>query len=1005
MKLFNFYIEWNEKDQHRSMKLVLDLLSLSIKQNPNAGVGDFVKNSILESLVSIISRQSTRPLVKSSTSSLHHLLSKSIISLGDIDQTYRKVRPDVRHLSAAELWENLVVETFSWMSLHHVAPVAGKLLVSLFRSLRDVYPAESGEKGFIFNSNTLQVWLLTAVKHDPEILEEVKNYIFAPLFKADRKLSLEVLADFNRQGSTSKKTEDNLDTVALLHLAALEVGKKAALVQEPSLTGKTQASDIIVLEENILEPYLRHPSQNVRSLAMSLLIASASTTRPYSKAALALLQRYLGACHTDSDAKFRNDILGHSKTMVIRLKGAISLLQKEIGEKGKVAPEHKPAPNGKANKVHKRIGKVAADIATDDVAWLKATVKLHEDFFHWYLHFLRNELVPTASYQRHIASLKSLTAVLKHAKDVVGSYDCLDLGTAAHIYRNYAWIRSILDLIMDPFDDVRESAVSLLMLFPPEIAAEKMKLGGDVPSVSLLEILRDFCSRAVFLASKTARADHADGAARSYGLLCSWLGTQELRHDLLLSILRNLEANLAKAESDLGHAALEHPIHGDFAALRYVWEVLAKSHYNEEETTSLAEAQTSIISSCKRIWKAVSYVLCDDSPEGHLPQEMEEVEGLDTKDLLSYSFRAIYESSNLMRTVVSTLRLSQDKGTLVPSRQVFEDVGNLTFEQLSSLRHRGAFSMVSLTFTTCCQLEKVSRAAIQNISTDGTLLETWYKGALSCIYEQASTTRRSAGIPALMCGILAANADKPSLGQVIKQLQEIASTPARISETDGSNLPQVHALNCIKDTFKSSLLSKRAEVYLPECLQLATTSLKSEVWAIRNCGLLLLRSLIDCLFGTNENKSSMDAGWDGKTLRVSYVKYPTLSEDLISLLQSGRDAMEAGVQNSAAESVFPALDIIRRAGPPDAHRDELYGLIAEYLGSHLWHVREIAARTLCSFLLHKAWVPLVNQLLYDAVGSTNRLHGTLLTIKSCLERVSEVTPDSLEGKSQIKDSY
>ena len=51
-----------------------------------------------------------------------------------------------------------------------------------------------------------------------------------------------------------------------------------------------------------------------------------------------------------------------------------------------------------------------------------------------------------------------------------------------------------------------------------------------------------------------------------------------------------------------------------------------------------------IFNCAKRIWFAVKHILCDDSPEGHLPEEMEEIEGLDTKDLLSYSFRAIHES-------------------------------------------------------------------------------------------------------------------------------------------------------------------------------------------------------------------------------------------------------------------------------------------------------------------------------------------------------------------------
>lgn len=65
-------------------------------------------------------------------------------------------------------------------------------------------------------------------------------------------------------------------------------------------------------------------------------------------------------------------------------------------------------------------------------------------------------------------------------------------------------------------------------------------------------------------------------------------------------------------------------------------------------------------------------------------------------------------------------------------------------------------------------------------------------------------------------------------------LRTIAQEPALIARTDGSDLPQVHALNCIKDVFKSSFLSKRAEEHLTESLQLAATSLKSEMWVLAN---------------------------------------------------------------------------------------------------------------------------------------------------------------------------
>ena len=170
-------------------------------------------------------------------------------------------------------------------------------------------------------------------------------------------------------------------------------------------------------------------------------------------------------------------------------------------------------------------------------------------------------------------------------------------------------------------------------------------------------------------------------------------------------------------------------------------------------------------------------------------------------------------------------------------------------------------------------------------------------------------------------------------------------------------------------------------------------------WAIRNCGLLLLRSLIDCLFGTGESKSSLESGWDGHTIRISYVKYPSLPGVLLDLLDPTDKSWELGAEGRTAEAVFPALDIIRRAGPPNEYRDKLYRFIEEYLGSHLWHVREMAARTLCSFLLHEDWAAAVLQLLRQSQTGANRLHGALLTIKFVIARKSETSTGGLERKS------
>lgn len=149
------------------------------------------------------------------------------------------------------------------------------------------------------------------------------------------------------------------------------------------------------------------------------------------------------------------------------------------------------------------------------------------------------------------------------------------------------------------------------------------------------------------------------------------------------------------------------------------------------------------------------------------------------------------------------------------------------------------------------------------------------------------------------------------------------------------------------------------------------------------------------MLGTGESKASIESGWDGHSVRISYNKYPTLPGVILGLLRSTDGTLD---QSGAAESVFPALDIIRRAGPPEELRDELRMHIEGYLGSRLWHVREIAARTLCSFVLQENWGKEIGKLLDESANCTNRLHGALLTARFVVERKGDLGVDLKSGK-------
>jgi len=194
--------------------------------------------------------------------------------------------------------------------------------------------------------------------------------------------------------------------------------------------------------------------------------------------------------------------------------------------------------------------------------------------------------------------------------------------------------------------------------------------------------------------------------------------------------------------------------------------------------------------------------------------------------------RCLTKPSNVMQAMILPLRGGRTASLLYPSPQIFQMIGSLTFEQLSTLRHRGAFSTVAQTFSACCQLAQHPHLASLDTEQQESLLVSWYNGTMDCISAQDSTTRRSAGIPALMTGILAANAAKPSFDEALDSLEEIARNPVRAVAADGSDAPQVHAMNCLRAVFKSALLSRRAERYFPRFLQLASSSLRSEAYVL-----------------------------------------------------------------------------------------------------------------------------------------------------------------------------
>ncbi len=305
----------------------------------------------------------------------------------------------------------------------------------------------------------------------------------------------------------------------------------------------------VFLQGSLLDRLLAHPSVPVRCSAFSLLVSSQSTTKPFSKIAFSLLNKHLAAFHADYEARVRNDVLGLTKTLIRRVKNIITVAERSLAT-------HRQQAEGAVKK------KFGPEVMLKDASEARLVLDRHETFVRWYLDFLKKELIPTASYQRHITAEKAVLLLLRVGKHAGATDDIIDEDIAQSISSDSTWIRLLLDLLLDPFDDVRDCAATILSLLPPTASD-----AGTKSPLDLLKTLREFCTRASKLADRTGREDHGDGAARSQGLLCTWLGNQDSQIALLSGILDRVESKISKAEDDLGHAAIENPVHADFAAI------------------------------------------------------------------------------------------------------------------------------------------------------------------------------------------------------------------------------------------------------------------------------------------------------------------------------------------------------------------------------------------------------------------------------------------------------
>lgn len=165
---------------------------------------------------------------------------------------------------------------------------------------------------------------------------------------------------------------------------------------------------------------------------------------------------------------------------------------------------------------------------------------------------------------------------------------------------------------------------------------------------------------------------------------------------------------------------------------------------------------------------------------------------------------------------------------------------------------------------------------------------------------------------------------------------------------------------------------------------------------------MLFKALIERLLGSDEAQDWKEHE-RAKTSRLSFDNYPSLINILSDLLDPNgplKQSLESTSDSSSpldlhgAEGVFPALQILRQARPPEASLGPTLESVEKLLASPHWHLRDMAARTIVSLRPISELYGAAFALLLHLPTSHNIQHGRLLTIKFMFKKLLQ-GPDPL----------
>lgn len=592
-KVLNIYLTRAEKNKPKPVRGLLVTLTGLLSRHP---VQD-VKLSLMVHAVDIATRLIRQPneagSIKAAIQLLEHFLATDIVHASHIVQiataqepqqnqpfSANRVVDDSQH---ANTIQDFTISVLGWVQYPDCAPAIGRFLPAFFRSIECYQKPEAAQE---LSHVTLPLWISPVkqcLERHRSLLETYENHVLPGLLRislADRQAFIGTLPLHDiQQGDPGNHTVADIELCILV--ARIESSSKVenpktsrdnaavGIVSAPIGIGEQAAvkGNVQIDAERLAMNLLEHPVSVVRMASFSILVSSSGSKRLLSKDVFQCLQRCIPSFHVEVNAKARNEFIALMKNLCSSLRSASLLLMREHESSMHIESQAQSSPQ--------------ADPRTRKLQNLKFPLPLQENshFQIWYTQFLALELQPTASYQSHITALRILHSFLVDWESLIRNppkasqqYLCL----LERWLPSGLLLRPLLDLMLDPFDDVRHAANILVLSYltieeitpsprnhvRPESGERECGNGSSTPDIS--KEIQVALTKAEHRAAATGRADHADGVSRLYALLYNLDNASSLLDDLTTQLAKEVEF----AKKDLHLAVQGASLHGHLIALR-----------------------------------------------------------------------------------------------------------------------------------------------------------------------------------------------------------------------------------------------------------------------------------------------------------------------------------------------------------------------------------------------------------------------------------------------------